>query len=57
MFEFKFTDEQLMLRETVRDFVNKEIKPIASLIDQQAEIPRELINKMGVLGFLGVAFS
>ncbi len=56
MFEFKFTEEQLMLRETVRDFVNNEIKPIASQIDQNGEIPRELINKMAELGFLGIAF-
>lgn len=57
MFEFKFTEEQIMLKETVRDFVNNEIKPIASQIDQQGEIPRDLIKKMAELGFLGIAFS
>lgn len=56
MFEFKFTDEQNMLRETVRDFTNNEIKPIAAKIDQEGKIPDELIRKMAELGFLGIAF-
>jgi alkylation response protein AidB-like acyl-CoA dehydrogenase len=56
MFEFKFTEEQLMLREMVRDFVNSEIKPIASKIDEDEEIPKELIKKLGENGILGVAF-
>lgn len=56
MFEFKFTDEQNMLRETVRDFTVNEIKPIASQIDHEAKIPEDLIKKLAELGFLGVAF-
>ncbi|MCX6149384.1 MAG: acyl-CoA dehydrogenase family protein [Ignavibacteriales bacterium] len=56
MFEFKFTEEQNMLREMVRDFVNKEIKPIAQKIDSEEKIPKELINKLAELGLLGVAF-
>ena len=55
MFEFKFTEEQYMLREMVRDFTIKEIKPIASKIDEEARIPKELIQKMAELGFLGIA--
>jgi len=56
MNEFSFTEEQNMLREMTRDFVNNEIKPIASKIDSEEKIPDELIKKMGELGFLGVAF-
>jgi alkylation response protein AidB-like acyl-CoA dehydrogenase len=56
MFEFKFTDEQNMLRETVRDFTDNEIKPIASRIDQEGKIPEDLIKKLGELGFLGISF-
>ncbi|NWF48912.1 MAG: acyl-CoA dehydrogenase family protein [Ignavibacteriaceae bacterium] len=56
MFEFKFTEEQMMLRETVRDFTNKEIKPIAHKIDEEGQIPRDLIKKMGELGFMGISF-
>ncbi len=56
MFEFKFTEEQIMLREMVRDFVNNEIKPIASKIDENEEIPKDLIKKLGENGILGVSF-
>jgi alkylation response protein AidB-like acyl-CoA dehydrogenase len=56
MTEFTFTEEQKMLREMTHDFVNNEIKPIASKIDSDEKIPLELIQKMGELGFLGVSF-
>ncbi len=56
MFEFKFTEEQNMLREMVRDFTNNEIKPIANKIDEEEKIPAELIKKIAELGLLGTAF-
>ncbi|MCO6473435.1 MAG: acyl-CoA dehydrogenase family protein [Melioribacteraceae bacterium] len=54
--EFKFTDEQIMLRDMVREFTESEIKPIAAKIDDDEEIPRDLINKIGELGLLGTSF-
>jgi len=39
-----------------RDFVNKEIKPIAAKIDSDEKIPPELIKMMGELGFLEFHF-
>jgi len=56
MFEFEFTEEQKMLREMVRDFVNAEIKPIAQKIDEEERIPPELLRKIADLGLLGAAF-
>lgn len=56
MFEFKLTEEQQMLREMVRDFTNNEIKPIASKIDAEEKIPRELICKLAEIGVLGISF-
>jgi len=56
MNEFTLTEEQQMLREMTRDFVNNEIKPIAAKIDVEEKVPRELIQKLGELGFLGVVF-
>ncbi len=56
MFEFGFTEEQQMLREMVRDFTNNEIKPIASQIDENSEIPKSLIKQLGELGILGISF-
>lgn len=56
MFEFKFTEEQNMLREMVKDFTNNEIKPIASKIDLEGKIPEDLIKKMAEIGLLGISF-
>jgi butyryl-CoA dehydrogenase len=41
------------LRDSVRDFVEKEIKPIAMQIDEDHMIPDSLVKKMGEMGFLG----
>ncbi len=56
MGDFDFNDEQKMLRDTVRDFVNTELKPIAHKIDEDEEIPQAFIDKMRELGFLGASF-
>jgi alkylation response protein AidB-like acyl-CoA dehydrogenase len=56
MIEFDFTSEQKMLRDMVRDFVNSEIKPIAAKIDEEEQIPKDLIAKIGELGLLGASF-
>ncbi len=52
-----FTDEQLMIRDTVREFARNEIEPKAAEIDQTMEFPLENLRKMGELGFLGIPFS
>ncbi len=54
--DWTFTDEQMMLRDMVRKFVDNELKPIAEKIDKEKKIPRDLIDKMAELGFLGIAF-
>ncbi|MFA5897306.1 MAG: acyl-CoA dehydrogenase family protein, partial [Thermoplasmata archaeon] len=52
--DFDFTQEHEMIRQTVRDFAEKEIRPIAAKIDQTGEFPRATIAKMASLGLLGV---
>jgi alkylation response protein AidB-like acyl-CoA dehydrogenase len=52
----KFTEDQEMLRQMVRDFTNAEIRPLAKKIDEEEKIPRELIEKMAEVGLLGTAF-
>ncbi|MCK9281443.1 MAG: acyl-CoA dehydrogenase family protein [Melioribacteraceae bacterium] len=56
MQEFALNEDQKMLRSMVRDFVNSEIKPIAAKIDEDEKIPRELIDKIAEMGFLGMTF-
>lgn len=55
-YELKFTEEQIMLRDMVRDFVNNELKPIASKIDEESRIPEHIIKKLAELGILGAPF-
>jgi alkylation response protein AidB-like acyl-CoA dehydrogenase len=50
------TDEQIMLRDTVREFAQKEIEPRAAEIDRTMEFPADNLRKMGELGFLGISF-
>jgi alkylation response protein AidB-like acyl-CoA dehydrogenase len=54
--DWTFDDEQRMLKDMVRKFVDKELKPIAEKIDEEEKIPRDLIAKIAELGLLGVAF-
>ncbi|MCF6274778.1 MAG: isovaleryl-CoA dehydrogenase [Robiginitomaculum sp.] len=43
-----------MIRESVHAFAQAEIAPIAEQIDREDKFPRELWNKMGALGLLGI---
>ena len=54
--DFNFTDEQKMLRGLVKEFVDGEIRPLAQKIDEDEEIPTDLIKKIGEMGFLGLSF-
>lgn len=51
--ELKFTEEQLMMRNMVRDFAKAEIEPFIERMEQ-GEFPREIIKKMGELGLMGI---
>lgn len=46
--------EHDLLRKSVREFAEKEIKPIAPELDEKAEFSLELTKKMGELGLFGV---
>ena len=52
--EFELTEEQQMIRRVVREFAEKEIRPIAREIDARGEFPWEVIRKMAGLGLLGL---
>ena len=50
------SDEQIMLRDTVREFAAKELEPAAPEIDVTMAFPAEALRTMGELGFLGIPF-
>jgi alkylation response protein AidB-like acyl-CoA dehydrogenase len=51
---FPFTDEHKMIRDTARDFAQKEIAPIAADFDESGDFPMATIKKMGAMGFMGI---
>ncbi len=51
---FDLTEEQELIRQTVRDFAEREIKPIAQELDEKAEFSYDLTEKMGELGLFGM---
>ena len=54
--DFGFTDEQLMLRDAVRQFVRKEMPDsYARKCDREKIAPLAVFDKMAALGWLGVA--
>src|SRR6187455_942453 len=54
--DFELTDEQRLLRDTVRDFAQNEIRPVAEELDRTKSFPYELVKKMGKLGLMGIPF-
>lgn len=51
--DFALSQDHNVLRDSVRDFVQNEVKPLAISIDQEHKIPDELIAKMSEMGLLG----
>jgi alkylation response protein AidB-like acyl-CoA dehydrogenase len=51
---FPLTPEHEMIRQTARDFAQKQIAPIAAAFDESGEFPSATIKKMGELGFMGI---
>ena len=52
--DFELTEIQQMIRETVRDFAEREIKPVAHDLDEKAEFSEEITKKIGELGLFGM---
>ena len=51
---FELTEEQQLIRETVRDFAEREIKPVAKELDEKAEFSHDLTKKIGEIGLFGI---
>jgi len=51
---FQLTEEQLAVQEAARDFAQSELLPGVIERDTEARFPKEQIQKMGALGFMGM---
>ena len=54
--DFDLSDEQRLLRDTVRDFASGEVAPVAEELDRDHAFPYEIVAKMGGLGLMGIPF-
>jgi butyryl-CoA dehydrogenase len=52
--DFNLNDEQKLFQKVIKEFCEKEIKPIASKIDKEEYFPKELYKKMGKMGLMGM---
>jgi short-chain 2-methylacyl-CoA dehydrogenase len=53
---FDLSDEQKLLRDTVREFALQEVKPVAEELDRTKAFPYEIVAKLGSLGLMGIPF-
>jgi alkylation response protein AidB-like acyl-CoA dehydrogenase len=54
--DFALSDDHQLLRQTVRDFAEREIAPIAEELDRTKSFPYEIVRQIGELGWMGIAF-
>jgi acyl-CoA dehydrogenase len=53
--DLTFSDELRLLRDLARRFTDERVRPIASRIEHEHRVPRELLSEMAESGLLGVA--
>ncbi|CCQ94595.1 Acyl-CoA dehydrogenase, short-chain specific [[Clostridium] ultunense Esp] len=54
--DFNLSKEQEMIRNVLKEFAEKEVKPIAAEIDESSRFPRETVEKMAKYHVLGIPF-
>jgi len=50
----RLTPEELLFRDTVRDFARREVRPLVRQMDDRAQIPRALIDQLFGLGVMAI---
>ena len=53
-FNIELTENQTVIKNTIREFAEKIIKPVVMQYDESQEFPMEIIQQLGELGFLGM---
>ena len=52
---FSLNEDQVLLQETIRDFVEKEVIPYAKEWDEKEEVPLNTLKKLSSMGIMGMA--
>lgn len=52
--DFSLSKQESLFLQMIREFAEKEVKPLAAEIDEQERFPVETVEKMGKLGIMGI---
>ncbi len=52
--DFSFTDHQKLIRDTVRQFVETEVRPLVKELEREEKFPLDLLQKLGEMGCCGM---
>ncbi|MFN3851421.1 MAG: acyl-CoA dehydrogenase family protein [Spirosomataceae bacterium] len=52
-----FNEDHQLFRQSIRSFIEKEVVPNATKWEEERHIPKEILKKMGDLGYLGLLFD
>lgn len=53
-FTMELTENQTIIRNTIKEFTEKNIKPYIMQFDESQEFPMDIMRQLGELGFLGI---
>jgi short-chain 2-methylacyl-CoA dehydrogenase len=54
--EFELSDDHRLLRDTVREFAQQEVRPVAEELDRTKSFPYEIVARLGALDLMGIPF-
>lgn len=52
--DFNLNKKQALFQQMIREFAEKEVKPLAAEIDEQERFPMETVEKLGKIGVMGI---
>ncbi len=56
-FTMEFTENQTIIKNTIKEFAEKNIKPYIMQFDESQQFPMHIMHQLGELGFLGILVS
>jgi len=54
--DFNFTEEQQLIQQNAREFALEYVEPVAAELDKTERYPKELVEKMTELDFMGICY-
>ena len=54
--DFSLSKKEILFQQMLREFAEKEVKPLAAEVDEEEKFPIETVEKMAKLGLMGIPF-